>query len=85
MPLSKERNRERMRLQMRVKRAMLQPKSIVLQPNRYLLAHMRAYPEGFNVDGTYRDDYDPKLDPYINPLLRPSEPLPNSPDGRFHV
>lgn len=32
MPLSKERNRERVKLYMRNKRAMLQPKSEMLQP-----------------------------------------------------
>ena len=101
MPLSKERNRARMKIQMRAKRLMLQPKSEmfkpksdrtlpdvqpkleVVQPNRYLAAHMRVYPEGFNVDGSYRKDYDPKLDPYINPMLRSPEPLPNCRDGRY--
>jgi len=48
-------------------------------PNRYLLAHMKVYPQGFNLDGSYRKDYDP----YINPMLRPSESLPNCPDGRY--
>ena len=33
MPLSKGRNRERMKLAMRAKRAMLQPKLEMLQPN----------------------------------------------------
>ena len=70
MPLSKERNRERMREQMRLKRAMLQPNSMlphwVLQPNAYLKAHMNYCP-----------DYDPVQPdnhfehcPYIIPLIR---------------
>ena len=82
MPLSKEKNRERMRLLRSV-----QPNSEVVQPkpmNRYLAVHIRGYPEGFNPDGSYCQDYDPKLDPSINPLLRPPCHLPNSPDGGYH-
>lgn len=53
-------------------------------PNRYLEAHVRAYPGEFNPDGSYRRGYDPKLDPFINPLLGPAEPEPpNCPDGLY--
>jgi hypothetical protein len=67
---------------MRAKRAMLQPDLAMLQPNCYLAAHIKVYPqyEEFLRIGTY----DPKDDPYINPLLRPPESLPNCPDGRYH-
>lgn len=80
MPLSKERNRERMR-QLRA----VQPNLEVVQPNVYLAAHMKVYPQGFNPDGSYRESYSEKSDPFINPLLRPPEPLPNCPDGRYRV
>lgn len=70
MPLSKERDRERKRLA----KVRLESSEVRLEkpdkPNRYLLAHIKAYPEGFNSDGSYRKDYDPALDPYINPLVR---------------
>jgi len=50
MPLSKDRNRERMRLAMRAKRAMLQPEPTIpqwmFQPNQYLKAHLRVCPDG---------------------------------------
>ena len=59
MPLSKVRMRERKRLD-----------RANVKPNRYLSAHIKAYPEGFNPDGTYRKDYNPDEDPYINPLIR---------------
>ena len=97
MPLSKEKNREHAREGMRAIRVrrmlqpkfpMLQPKVAtpqwMLQPNRYLAAHIKAYPDGFNPDGSYCQDYDPKLDPSINPLLRAPCHLPNSPDGGYH-
>lgn len=81
MPLSKERMRE----YMKQKRLIVIPKPKDVIPNRYLAAHMAVYPQGFNPDGSYRADYDPRLDPAINPLLTPPEPLPNSPDGRYHA
>lgn len=60
------------------------PNSGIVKPNRYLEAHRQVYPNGFNPDGSYRKDYNPKLDPYINPLLRGVLPkLPNCPDGRY--
>lgn len=76
MPLSKERNRERMRLL----RSCVQPNSVAnvqpkfdpfpefVQPNRYLAAHIRAYPEyeALRRAGTY----DPMKDPYINSSIR---------------
>jgi len=79
MPLSKERNRERMK-KLRVvqpKSGVVQPKSLpdyLQHPNRYLLAHMKAYPGGFNEDGSYRGDYDEELDTYINPMVRQAQP-----------
>ena len=66
MPLSKVRMRERKRLD----RANVKPSIQLVKPNRYLSAHIKAYPEGFNPDGTYRKDYNPDEDPYINPLIR---------------
>jgi len=46
-----------------------------LHPNRYLLAHLKHYPNLLTEmdNGTY----DPELDPYINPLLRPTVVKPN--------
>lgn len=87
MPLSKARNKERMKEQMRVKRRMLQPSGEMLQPdwqtnpNRYLEAHLRVYPE--YLSELNAGTYDPKLDPYINPLLRGISHLPNCRDGRY--
>lgn len=51
---------------------LVQPKvpEWIKHPNQHLIAHWKEYPEGFNKDGTYRADYDPKKDPYINPLVR---------------
>jgi len=72
MPLSKERNRERMREQMRIKRAMLQPKSKMLQPdwiehpNVYLAAHLRICPDYNPVQPSNHFDHCP----YIDPLRR---------------
>lgn len=60
MPLSKEKNRDRMRL-LRAKRvSIVQPKRQTVQPN-------------------------PENDPRFNPLLRGSQPLPNSPVGVSQV
>ena len=78
MPLSRGRMRERKRLDRLVK-----PRLTVVKPNPYLEAHIRNYPEGF-LDGTYRKDYDPEYDSYINPLLRGRVPMPNRPDGRYN-
>lgn len=58
MPLSKVRNKERMR---QVRLCNLNQQAV--QPNTtYDTAH---------------------LDPRFNPMLRPPEPLPNCPDGRY--
>ena len=69
MPLSKERMRERKRLDRAVKPMSNLPDYLV-NKNVYLVAHIKAYPQGFNPDGSYRSDYSEKLDPYINPLMR---------------
>jgi len=65
MPLSKSRDRERKRL---TKIRLESPK--VRLENAYLTSHRSLYPEGFNSDGTYRKDYNPSLDPCINPSIR---------------
>lgn len=71
MPLSKEKQAKYQRDRRR--RYDVIPKSLpgyLVHPNVYLQAHIKAYPQGFNVDGSYRADYDENLDPYINPLVR---------------
>ena len=45
MPLSKEKQREVMRNHMRKKRKMFIPKVKALQPNRYVLGHLRVCPD----------------------------------------
>ena len=81
MPLSKARNRERMREQMRVKRQMLQPSSHsvipdwVLHPNPYLLGHLSVCPDFNPVRPSDHFDHCP----YINPLyVRPNMLQPKS-------
>ena len=75
MPLSKANQAKYMR-EYRQRLAAVIPKSAsvipnyLAQPNRYLLAHIKSYPDGFNPDGTYRDGYNLDFDPYINPLVR---------------
>ena len=90
MPLSKARDKERKRLERQrgklgwtqvghkaLPREAVQPSENNVQPNRYLEAHLKVYPDA------YKKGYDPTLDPYINPLVRPIEHLPNCPDGRY--
>ena len=72
MPLSKVKQAEYMRGYRKRLQTVI-PKFNIVIPNRFLLAHIRVYPEGFNPDSSYKKDYN--LDPYINPLVRPSEPL----------
>lgn len=78
-----------MKLQMRIKRQMLQPKPKMLQPkwqqepNRYLSAHLKVYPQ--YLDELGNGAYNPKLDPYINPMLRLDNVIPNCPDGRYRA
>lgn len=93
MPLSKARQQKWMKDYRQRREAVIPsviPKPLpdyLLQTNCYLLAHIKAYPAGFNPDGIYRADFNPKLDPFINPMARdviPNLPLPNSPDGRYH-
>ena len=59
MPLSKERNRVRMR------KFRLHTK---LNSNPYLAGHLKTYPS--YLDEFKAGAYNPELDPYINPLLR---------------
>lgn len=66
MPLSKAKQAE----YRRERRGRLRGVIPSVIPNEYLTAHIRVYPQGFNPDGTYRRDYNPELDPYINPLMR---------------
>jgi len=77
MPLSKTKQAEWMRqYRQQGKRGVIPsviPKPLpdyLVHPNRYLQAHIAAYPEGFNSDGSYKTDYNEALDPYINPLVR---------------
>ncbi|MBW2184757.1 MAG: hypothetical protein JRF49_12975 [Deltaproteobacteria bacterium] len=63
---------------------LVKPNSVIPKLNDFLIAHIKVYPEGFNPDGSYRKDYNAKMDPYINPLLRQLGSLPNRPDGRVH-
>ncbi len=73
MPISKTRNAERMRsFRMHTGTRPNPLPDYLVHPNVYLLAHIKAYPQGFNADGTYRADYNDMLDPYINPLVRAS-------------
>ena len=69
MPLSKARNRERMR-----RLRSVQPKSglpqWVVQPNYYLLGHLRICPDYNPVQPKNHFDHCP----FINPLLRELEP-----------
>jgi len=52
-----------------------------VKPNRYLLAHLKVCPDyDVNSPGNHYDHC-----PYVNPMLRPPEPLPNCPDGRYHA
>jgi len=44
-------------------------------PNSYLKAHMAAYPEGYN----------PRLDTYINPMMRQAQLQPKYPLGTMHL
>ena len=80
MPLSKARDKERKRLERSVQ-PNSNPPTWIVQPNPYLAAHLRVCP-----------DYDPVQPnnhfehcPYVNPSLRPREPLPNCPDGRYRA
>ena len=75
MPLSKARDRERKR-EARLERANVQPKADhfpeFVQPNRYLQAHVRVYPEYESLLRAGR--YNPDRDPFINPLIRSFQP-----------
>jgi len=68
MPLSKAKNRERVK----------QARATCVQPN--LEAHLRVYPE--YLEKLADDSYDLNLDPYYNPLLS-INPMPNCKDGRY--
>ena len=76
MPLSKARDRERKGL------LKFQPNSNLNNP--HLLAHMKVYPQGFNADGSYKRDYNPALDLYINPLARQAQFQPKHPLGYLY-
>jgi len=79
MPLSKAKQAE----YQRQKRRGVIPNSKIVIPNinRHLASHIKAYPDGFNPDGTYKKDYNPRLDPYINPMMRQAQLQPNYPAG----
>jgi len=85
MPLSKAKQAEWMREYRKrggsviPKAKSVIPKAKSVIPNRYLSAHLAVCP---GYDPVQPKDHFNHC-PYINPLLREPESLPNCPDGRY--
>lgn len=85
MPLSKKRNRDRMRLNRLHEKPVVivvQPNKHSVIPNRYLLAHLKMCPN-YDIDKP-GEHYKTCL--YVNSVIREGvqpKHLPNCPDGRY--